>query len=198
MSVGCIVLAAGRSTRMGTNKLVEDLGGKPVIGHVVDAIHDAGFPPPVVVLGHDPDAIRTALHGRDVRFTMAYDHADGMARSLAAGIATAPADWIAAIICLGDMPMLRADLLIKLAEDATEASIIVPMFEGGRGNPVLWGRSFFPRLTSLVGDVGAKPLLAEYADRVTALSWSDDDGQIDVDEPAALALVRRRMAERRT
>ena len=63
--VGAIVLAAGRSTRMGaTNKLLADLDGKPVVAHVVDAIAAAGLPPPVVVVGHMAAEVGAVLGGR--------------------------------------------------------------------------------------------------------------------------------------
>jgi molybdenum cofactor cytidylyltransferase len=178
---------------MGANKLAADLAGKPVIAHVVDAIHSAGLPRPIVVLGEDPEAIRGALAGRDVGYVTAPDHGDGMALSLAAGIAAAPEEWAAAIVCLGDMPLVTGELLRTMAERAGAASIVVPRFEGRRGNPVLWGRNFFPRLEKLTGDVGAKSLLAHYADRIDYLDWADDSIRIDIDRPEELALARRRL-----
>ena len=105
-AIGAIVLAAGRSTRMGgANKLLADLDGRPVIAHTVDAVLAAGLPP-VVVTGHMADAVRAALAGRAVRFVAAADYADGLSRSLAAGLAAAPAEWRAALIVLGDMPRI--------------------------------------------------------------------------------------------
>lgn len=191
--VGCIVLAAGRSTRMGANKLVAELAGKPVIAHAVDAIVAAGFAAPVVVLGEQPDLVQAALEGRGVVFVTAHDHAEGMARSLAAGIEAVPEDWTAAIICLGDMPMITAGLLRQLASMAGEGAIVVPRHDGHRGNPVLWGRDYFPRLAALSGDAGAKTLFAEYADRISHLDWDDDSVRIDVDRPEELAVARQRM-----
>lgn len=191
--VGCVVLAAGRSTRMGANKLVAELAGKPVIAHVVDAIAAAELGPPIVVLGEDPGAIRDALAGREVRFAVARDYRQGLARSLAAGIAAVAEDWAAAIICLGDMPLVSGDLLRAMAAMAGPASIVAPRFGGRRGNPLLWGRDYFPGLRMLAGDVGAKTLLADYPDRIRHLDWSDDGIGIDVDRPEDLAFVRDRL-----
>ena len=132
---GAIILAAGQSRRMGANKLVADLDGKPIIAHVADAIDAAGLPPPIVVLGHDADPVRQALRDRSAAFVLAEDHAEGMARSLAAGIAAVPSAWDAAIICLGDMPLIPPLLLRRMADKASLTSIIIPTFEGRRGNP---------------------------------------------------------------
>jgi molybdenum cofactor cytidylyltransferase len=106
--VGAVVLAAGRSSRFGdAHKLLADWQGKPLIAHAIDAVSAAGLPAPIVVLGHAADAVRAALTGRSVQFVEAADWADGMGRSLAAGIAAVPADWDAALVCLADMPAVE-------------------------------------------------------------------------------------------
>jgi len=188
---GAIILAAGQSRRMGANKLVADLDGKPIIAHVADAIDAAGLPPPIVVLGHDADRIRQALRERSAAFVLAEDHAEGMARSLAAGITAAPAAWDAAIICLGDMPLIPPPLLRQMADRGSSASIIIPTFEGRRGNPVLWGRGFFPKLGMLEGDIGARRQFELEGDRVEMLPWTDDSILRDVDTIAALDAIRQ-------
>lgn len=191
--IGGVILAAGRSRRMGSNKLAAELAGKAVVAHVADAIAEAGLPPAIVVIGHDSDAVRAALAGRDVRFVTAADHREGMARSLAAGIAAVPANWAAALICLGDMPLISPDLIRAMAASADTGSILVPTFDGRRGNPVLWGREHFPRLQLLAGDVGAKALIAELRAQVEEIPWQDDSIAIDVDLPDMLMAVRQAM-----
>lgn len=188
---GAIILAAGQSRRMGANKLVADLDGKPIIAHVADAIDAAGLPPPIVVLGHDANPVRQALRDRSAAFVLAEDHAEGMARSLAAGIAVVPSAWDAAIICLGDMPLIPPLLLRRMADKASLTSIIIPTFEGRRGNPVLWGRGFFPELRKLEGDIGARRLFESEAGRIETFAWTDDSILRDVDTIAALDAIRQ-------
>ncbi len=189
--VGAIILAAGRSTRMGgAHKLLEDWAGKPIIAHVVDAIAAAGLPPPVVVLGARAAAVKAALAGRPARFVTAVDHEAGLSRSLAAGIGALPATWRAAILCLGDMPRIEAELLAALA--AAAGAIVVPSFDGRRGNPVRWDRRFFAALMALEGDVGGKALLAEHAAAVVEIAAPSDAVHDDIDTPAALAALRAR------
>ena len=188
--VGAIILAAGRSTRMGDDhKLLALWRGKPLVAHVADAIAAAGLPPPLVVLGARADDVRAALAGRPAQFVVAADHAEGLSRSLRAGIAAVPAGWRAALVCLGDMPRIEPELIAALA--AAAGDVALPVWAGKRGNPVRWDRRHFARLMALMGDVGGKAVLADAAvlTEVVALSDAVLD---DIDTPAALAALRGR------
>jgi molybdenum cofactor cytidylyltransferase len=187
--VGAVVLAAGRASRMGgPHKLLEPWQGRPIIAHVVDAIAAAGLGAPVIVLGHDGEAVRAALGGRPARFVTAADWADGMGRSLAAGIAAVPSDWDAALLFLADMPRVEPALIRALA--LTPGQIVLPSWEGRRGHPVRWPRAAFPRLLALAGDVGGRAVMDEFA--VTAVPAPSDAVLDDIDTPAALAALRAR------
>lgn len=191
--IGAIVLAAGRSTRMGgANKLLADLGGTPVIAHTVDAVVAAGLPP-LVVLGHMAATVRAALVGRVAQFITAADHAAGLSRSLAAGLAAAPPDWHAALIVLGDMPAIAPATLAAIARAATSPTdVVVPVYGARRGNPVAWGRAHWRQLAAITGDHGARHLLEEV--QATELIVADPGVGLDVDTAAALAALRQRLA----
>ena len=190
-AVGAIVLAAGRSSRMGEHhKLLALWNGKPLIAHVIDAIARAGLPVPIVVLGTRADDVRAAIGSRPACFVTATDHAEGLSLSLRAGIAAIPAEWSAALVCLADMPRLEPDLLAALA--AAHGAIAMPVWNGKRGNPVRWGRPYFARLMALSGDVGGKVLLAEFADQVVEIDAPSDAILDDIDTPEALAALRNR------
>lgn len=184
--VGAVVLAAGRSSRFGDgHKLLALWRGQPLVAHVVDAIAAAGLPPPVVVLGHQADAVRAALAGRDVRFVMAADWADGMGRSLAAGIAAVPDDWDAALVCLADMPAVEPDLIAALA--AAAGDVVAPVWNGRRGHPVRWPRSAFGRLRQLAGDAGGRSIMADHV--VTEVPAPSAACLADVDTVTALSAL---------
>ncbi|MEY2884341.1 MAG: hypothetical protein RL490_2065 [Pseudomonadota bacterium] len=190
--VGALILAAGRSSRMGgEHKLLSDWQGKPLIAHVADAIAAAGLPPPIVVLGARGDAVRAALGNRPASFVTADDYAEGLSRSLRAGIAAVPPDWSAALVCLADMPRIEPGLLAALA--AAPGDVAVPLWDGRRGNPVRWGRQHFARLMALSGDVGGKVVLAD-AVALTEVAAPSDAVLDDIDTPAALAALRLRPA----
>jgi molybdenum cofactor cytidylyltransferase len=191
--VGAIILAAGRSSRMGQDhKLLADWCGKPLIAHVADSVTAADLPPPIVVLGARGDEVRAALGDRQATFVAAPDYAEGLSRSLRAGIAAVPAEWSAAIICLADMPRITPELLQVIA--AAPGDIALPVWAGKRGNPVRFGRQHFPRLMTLEGDVGGKAVLAD-AVLLTEVAAISDAVLDDIDTPEALATLRARAVE---
>jgi molybdenum cofactor cytidylyltransferase len=184
--VGAVVLAAGRSSRFGDgHKLLALWRGQPLAAHVVDAIAAAGLPPPLVVLGHRADEVQAALAGRAVQFTTAPDWADGMGRSLAAGIAAVPADWDAALICLADMPAVEPELIAALA--AAAGDVVAPVWDGRRGHPVRWPRAAFARLCQLSGDNGGRAIMADY--RLSEVAAPSGACLADIDTEAALAAL---------
>jgi CTP:molybdopterin cytidylyltransferase MocA len=117
-----------------------------------------------------------------------------MGHSIAAAIRTVPADWTAALICLGDMPFVTPATLQALADAGREDRVVAPVHEGRRGNPVAWGRTFFPALAALTGDVGGGSILEGAGDRLISLPVDDPGILIDIDTPEALAAARDRIS----
>ena len=155
------------------------------MAHAVGAITAAGLPSPIVILGHDANAVRAALAGHDVQFVDAPDWAEGMGRSLAAGIAAVPADWDAALICLADMPAVEPELIAALT--AAPGELVVPVWDGRRGHPVRWPRAAFARLLALTGDTGGKAMMSDFS--VTEVPAPSAACLMDIDTPAALAAL---------
>ncbi|WP_454916503.1 NTP transferase domain-containing protein [Xanthobacter sediminis] len=188
--VAAVVLAAGRGTRMGgPNKLLAEVGGRPVVRRVVEAALASCARPVVVVTGHQAERVRAALKGLDVTFAHNPDYRDGLAGSLAAGIAAVPPASPAALVLLGDMPLLEAatlDRLVSAFAPDEGRLVVVPVAEGRRGNPVLWSRRFFAELSALEGDVGARHLIAAHGEAVCEVKVAGPGTLIDVDTPEAL------------
>jgi molybdenum cofactor cytidylyltransferase len=121
------------------------------------------------------------------------DFADGLGGSLKTGIAAIPPDADGAMVCLGDMPQVDAALINQLiaAFDPEKGALaVVPVFDGRRGNPVLWSRRFFPDLMAIEGDVGARYLISRYNEAVVEVSASGKGALMDVDTPEALRGLR--------
>ncbi len=188
--VAAIVLAAGRASRMGSNKLLAELDDVPIVRRTVAAALASRARPVVVVTGHEAAAVREALAGLDVVFAHNPSFAEGMSTSLRAGLAAAgTAD--AALVCLGDMPRLAAHHLdAVIAAHGGGEAIVVPTFDKKRGNPVLWPRRYFAEIAALSGDVGARALIDRYAEHVAFLPIDDPAILVDVDTPEALARLR--------
>jgi molybdenum cofactor cytidylyltransferase len=199
--VAVLLLAAGRSTRMGgPNKLLAEANGAPLVVHAVKAAVASQAVEVVVVLGHMAADVRTAIEqavGKNakLRFVTNPDFADGLSTSVRTGIAALGASVDAAIIQLGDMPGVGAPLLNRLmaAFSPVEGrSICVPTVGGKRGNPVLWARRFFAEMGNLSGDSGAKHLIGEHADLVCEVEMTGEAAITDIDTPEALAAWRAR------
>jgi molybdenum cofactor cytidylyltransferase len=193
--IAAIVLAAGRSTRMGANKLVAELAGKPMVRHVVEAALASRARPVLVVAGHEAESVRAALAGLQVTLVDNPGYAAGLSTSLKAGIRALPEDCGGALVLLGDMPRITAahiDRLIAAFAARDNRAIIVPAHEGRRGNPILWPRAHFREIMQLEGDAGAKKLLGLHASDVHEVDLATDAIFLDVDTPEALAGERRR------
>lgn len=193
--VGAVVLAAGRSTRMGSNKLLETLRGKALVRHVVEAALASRAGPVIVVTGHHSAEVVAALTGLDATFVHNPDYGQGMAGSLKAGIAAVPVDCRAALVLLGDMPEVGADVidrLIGVFAAQPELRAVVPVAEGRRGNPVLLARAMFSAVAGLAGDAGARKLLVDDDPGIAEIVIDDAAVLADVDTPEALAALRQR------
>jgi molybdenum cofactor cytidylyltransferase len=193
--VAAIVLAAGRSTRMGAeNKLLADIGGKPMVRRVVETALASKARPVLVVTGHMAADVARQLAGLDVVPVSNPDYATGLASSLKAGLRAVPPGCGGVVVLLGDMPHIAVDHIDRLigAFAAAPDSIIVPVHEGRQGNPVLWARGYFPQLLQLEGDAGARRLIAGHGAQVREVEVGSDAVFADVDTPEALARMRER------
>jgi molybdenum cofactor cytidylyltransferase len=191
--IACIVLAAGRSTRMGAaNKLVADIGGTPMVRAVAEAALASKAGVVSVVTGHMAAEVTSALAGLDVTLVANPDYATGLASSLKAGIRVLPPSCDGALILLGDMPRIAPDHLDTLMAAFAPDTIVVPVHAGRQGNPVLWPAVFFPELLQLDGDTGAKGLIGTHTGRVREIDLGTDAILADIDTPEALARLRGR------
>ena len=193
--IAAVILAAGLSSRMGANKLLAPLAGKPLLRHAVEAAAQSAAAPVIVITGRDAEPVTAALAGLDVRFVHNPDFASGLSSSLKCGIAAVPADCDGAIVLLGDMPgvtTLLIDRLIAAFSPEDERTICVAAHRGKRGNPVLWARRHFADILKLTGDVGARRLVADNEALVCEVEAGDDGPLADIDTAEALAAYRSR------
>jgi molybdenum cofactor cytidylyltransferase len=192
--IAAVILAAGRSSRMGgPNKLLAEISHRPLIRIAAEEALSSRANPVIVVAGHQCQEIDKALAGLPVRLVENLDFAAGLGTSLKAGIAAVPADADGAVVCLGDMPQVDASLIDRLIvafDPDRGALVIVPTFEGKRGNPVLWSRRFFPDLMAIEGDVGARHLIGRYGEAVFELPVDGKAALTDIDTPEALLGVK--------
>jgi molybdenum cofactor cytidylyltransferase len=191
--VAALVLAAGKSSRMGCNKLLEDVNGKPMIAQTVAQIAASAVEKVMVVTGFQASEIEAALAGHTVDFILNPHFAEGLATSLRAGVAALQNDYDAILVCLGDMPLIDPrDLnrMIAAFNPVEQRGIVVPVFDRKFGNPVLWGAEHFNALLACEGDRGARSLLEKLRDDVVEISVESQSIILDADTPEALAIIR--------
>ncbi|MBZ9993354.1 NTP transferase domain-containing protein [Mesorhizobium sp. BH1-1-4] len=189
LKVAIVLLAAGRSSRMGgPNKLMALFDGQPLVRRTAERTLASKASGTIVVTGHQRERVRAALSGLEVTFADNPDFADGLSTSLKAGIACLPQDVAGAMIVLGDMPGVAPgdlDRLIDAFRAAGGNCVVRASHEGRRGNPVLLPRSLFSAVAHLEGDTGARHLVeAEGLDVVDV--EIGEGASVDVDTREAL------------
>lgn len=190
LKVHSVVLAAGRSSRMGgSNKLLAKFGGEPLVRLTTGKALASRAAGVTVVRGHQAPLIREALAGLNVSFTDNPDYASGLAGSLKTGIAAVPADADGVLVMLGDMPGVTvADLnrLIDAFIAADGRAIVRATHNGKRGNPVILPRALFSEIMLLQGDTGARHIVEASKGDVIDVEIGVG-ASLDVDTPEALA-----------
>ena len=197
--VGAVLLAAGQSRRMGrVNKMLVEIDDEAMIVHAARALIASKADPVVVVLGHEPDRIRSMLAGMNVSFVYNPDFTEGLSTSLRGGLGALPPEVNAAVVALGDMPQVAPediDALIDAFDPDSGATICVPTHDGKRGNPVLWARRYFAEMATISGDVGARHLIGANADQLLEVPRANSGVLIDLDTPEALAAHMAKAAD---
>jgi len=196
-TIAAIILAAGSSSRMGAgrHKLFLPLGERPVLIHVLEAVLAAQTRPIVLVLGHQAGQARALLnrylHLPDLQIVENSAYQQGMSTSLRAGLQalTGSNEYIAqehiggTIILLGDQPLITTSIINDLvATWQTEGKrIVAPLYNGKRGNPVLFSADLFPELTAVTGDEGGRRVIERHRQEIATVEVTDAQASFDVD-----------------
>lgn len=194
--VGAIILAAGRSTRMGEPKQLLPLGESTVLGQTLENIRGAGVDEIVLVLGSSAETIRqqfptSSFAGLKVVVNQAYGQ--GMASSLREGLSALHPQIDAALIVLADQPLIRPGTFGQIIDQyrVSDAQIVVPMYKGFRGNPVLLDRSVFPEIMALSGDIGCRAIFGTHSEGIVKVQVDDVGVLLDIDNKADYARLQR-------
>ncbi len=175
------------STRMGArNKLLLPFNGKTLIERTVDTLMASGIDEIIVVVGHEAEAVKAALAGKEIRPVENPDYREGMGSSIRAGVAAVSAKARAIMICLADQPLLEpADLnrIISALDEANAAgkTIVVPFYRGQRGNPVILDAGYKNAMIDVVGDIGCKRIIKQNPDDVFMIEMATDHVVRDID-----------------
>jgi molybdenum cofactor cytidylyltransferase len=194
-SVAIVILAAGQSRRMGPqNKLLATINGKPMLRHTAEQALASKATGVFAVTGHEQEKIMPLLQEMGITAFHNPDYAEGLSSSLKTGFRALGDKFDGILVCLGDMPLVTADLFNALIDafDMEEGrAIIVPTYKGKRGNPVLIASSFKPDILAITGDIGAKSLIADNELLVFTVDAGKDSIFADIDTPDALSNLQQ-------
>jgi molybdenum cofactor cytidylyltransferase len=180
-----VVLAAGMATRMGGSKVVRPVGGRPMVGRVIDAALGSRLAGTVVVVGHEADGVRAILRDRPVDIVDNPAFAEGLSTSMNSGLLHAGDGCDAALFLLADQPFVTASLIDRLIDAfaAGGGPIVRPVVDGRPGNPVLFAARLFPELLRESGDRGGREIARRHADEICLVTVDDPLAVLDVDSP---------------
>ncbi|HYL98883.1 MAG TPA: molybdenum cofactor cytidylyltransferase [Blastocatellia bacterium] len=190
--ITAIIPAAGTSSRMGeANKLLLPFRGRTVIENAVDTLLESRIAEILIVVGFESEKVIAALSEkpRRVKIVENPEYEVGMSTSIKAGVAVASAESEAIMIYLADMPLLEPADINRLIDSFREAkdtkkSIVVPVFEGRRGNPVILDARLKADILDVVGDIGCRRIIKNNPDKVSIVEMMTDHVVRDIDSPA--------------
>jgi molybdenum cofactor cytidylyltransferase len=186
--VGAVILAAGRSTRMGEPKQLLRLGESTVLGQTLGNILGTGLDDVVLVLGPSAEIIRRQFPASFERLKVIVNEAygRGMASSLREGLSALDPLVDAALIVLADQPFVRSETVGQIVDQyrRSEAEIVIPTYKGTRGNPVLVDRSVFSEIMALEGDVGCRAIFGSHLKGIVQVEVEDIGILLDIDSKA--------------
>ncbi|PCJ67110.1 MAG: hypothetical protein COA73_00390 [Candidatus Hydrogenedentota bacterium] len=197
IGITAIVLAAGDSTRMGSQKLLLPFGGKTVVEHIVDTLLDTRVSSIIVVTGRDGERIGEVLGNRDVSIVPNPDPDRGMLSSVRIGVEKMTTNDNAFMVLLGDQPAIQLDVVEALLQDfeKDKKGICVPNYDGRRGHPILISMEFKDAVLNRYDDSGLRGLLREHSEMVRDVTVREAWILDDMDYPEDYERELRRLGE---
>lgn len=181
-----LILAAGESSRMGTDKALLLYRGRTFLEHILATLHEAGLKQLTVVLGHHANEIQRTAKLTGTEVVVNQDYRRGQTSSLQAGLRALDRPGVhAVVLCLVDHPVVSAEVIRKLvtAFEQSAAPVVIPTHQGQRGHPVLISRALFADLLALGTSEGANTVVRKYRDSTQFVEVDDPGVLIDVDDP---------------
>lgn len=186
--IAALILAAGESSRMGSDKALLPYHGSTFLEHIIKTLRNAGLERVAVVLGHHAGEIQRALNLSGVEVVVNQNYGGGQTSSLQAGLrALDRKDVQAVLLCLVDHPAISEDVVRKLiaAFNQSRAPVVIPTCQGRRGHPVLITRPLFAELLALDPHEGANTVIRRFREKTWFEEVNDKGILVDIDDSKA-------------
>jgi molybdenum cofactor cytidylyltransferase len=190
-----IILAAGMSTRLGQTKQLLEIKGRCLIEWVMNASLASKLIEIILVLGHEQQKILDVIGKKallpQVRVVVAPDYRQGMSQSLKAGLSAAGRKYPSVMFLLGDQPLVTSKEIDRLLEEfwKSDKDICVPVHNGKRGNPTIFGQNLYDELLGIQGDIGARNLVSAHLAGVHYVETKEPASFLDIDTAEDLKKV---------
>src|SRR5277367_5737543 len=190
--IGAVILAAGTSSRMGEAKQLLRLGGSTLLDQVVHNLRGSRVAEIVIVLGHEAETIKQQTAVKNLKVVVNESYRQGMGTSLRAGLSALPSEVDAALIVLADQPFVRSATFDQIIDhyQQSNAQIVIPVYKGFRGNPVLLDRSVFPEVMALTGDIGCRAIFGNHLEGIAKVPVEDVGILLDLDSKDDVARLQ--------
>jgi molybdenum cofactor cytidylyltransferase len=190
--IGAVILAAGSSSRMGEAKQLLRLGATTLLDQVTENVRGSRVDEIVLVLGHEAETIKQTISTKKLKIVVNESYRQGMGTSLRAGLSALPSEVDAALIVLADQPFVRSETFNQIIDhyQQSNAQIVIPTYNGFRGNPVLLDRSVFSEVMALQGDIGCRAIFGSHLEGIVKVPVEDIGILLDLDSKDDVARLK--------
>jgi molybdenum cofactor cytidylyltransferase len=184
-SVSAILLAAGKSSRMGKLKQLMPLGDNTMLEQTLDNLLGSKAAEVIVVLGYKAEEVVKRLSGRPIKVVVNPLYRKGMGTSIAAGLKFVDSQAQAVMLTLGDQPYVNSLTIDRLIGEfgGSDKGIAIPTYKGQRGHPLIFARKYQAPLSHLSGDIGGREIIKEHHEDVLEVPVDCEGIIIDIDTP---------------
>ena len=191
--ISAILLAAGQSTRMkGDNKLIKEINGTALINYSIKNLLGSSIDELIIVLGFEKENIKNIIkYNKKIKFVTNKNFKNGISSSIVEGVKKLSNKTEAFFICLGDMPLVGQNVYNKLIKSRNnynskknssyKKEIIIPTYDGKKGNPILFSKQMKEEILKIKGDLGAKEIINSYPEKILEVAFKNDKILSDFD-----------------
>jgi len=181
--VSAILLAAGKSKRMGEPKQLMPFGQSTILEQAINNLLSSAVNEVIVVLGYKAEEIKKTVAAKPVKIAINPDYKQGMSTSIIAGLNLVDRQAQAVMLALGDQPLVDSQLINQLIEEFYnhDKGIVIPTYHGKRGHPTIFAIKYKQKLLELTGDIGARQIIKDHPDDVLEIAVDSESVITDID-----------------
>ncbi len=193
--VSSILLAAGKSKRMGKPKQLMPWGQITVVEQTVDNLLSSAVKEVIVVLGHKAEEVIKIIAAKPVKLAINRDYEQGMSTSIIAGLNLVDSQAQAVMLALGDQPLIDCQTINRLIEEFYnhDKGITIPTYQGRRGHPVIFAMKYEEKLRELKGDIGGRQIIKDHPEDILEVPVNCEGISIDIDTIGSYHLEKKKL-----